>query len=61
MSDFKGFRFGNIHIKDLHLTVISSGDRFNKNLLPDPTDYTVDVPGGNGKYYFGQTHGTRTI
>ena len=59
MSDFKGFRFGNIHIKDLHLTVISSGDRFNKNLLPDPTDYTVDVPGGNGKYYFGQTHGAR--
>lgn len=61
MSDFKGFRFGNIHIKDLHLTVVSSGDRFNKNLLPDPTDYTVDVPGGNGKYYFGQTHGARTI
>ena len=59
MSDFKGFRFGNIHIKDLHLTVVSSGDRFNKNLLPDPTDYSVDVPGGNGKYYFGQTHGTR--
>ena len=59
MSDFKGFRFGNIHIKDLHLTVVSAGDRFNKNLLPDPTDYTVDVPGGNGKYYFGQTHGPR--
>ena len=60
MSDFKGFRFGNIHIKDLHLTVVSSGDRFNKNLLPDPTDYSVDVPGGNGKYYFGQTHSTRS-
>ena len=61
MSDFKGFRFGNIHIKDLHLTVVSSGDRFNKNLLPDPTDYSVDVPGGNGKYYFGQTHNSRTM
>ena len=61
MSDFKGFRFGSIHIKDLHLTVVSSGDRFNKNLLPDPTDYSVDVPGGNGKYYFGQTHSTRSF
>lgn len=61
MSDFKGFRFGNIHIKDLHLTVVSSGDRFNKSLLPEPTDYSVDVPGGNGKYYFGQTHNSRTI
>jgi phage-related protein len=61
MSDFKGFRFGNIHIKDLHLTVVSSGDRFNKSLLPEPTDYSVDVPGGNGKYYFGQTHNSRTM
>lgn len=59
MKDFLGFRFGNIHTKDLHLTVVSSGDRYNKNLLPDNTDYTVEVPGGNGKYYFGQTYRTR--
>jgi phage-related protein len=59
MKDFLGFRFGNIHTEDLHLKVVSSSNRYDRNLLPDPTDYTVDVPGGNGKYYFGQTYGTR--
>lgn len=61
MEDFLGFRFGNIHTKDLHLTVVSSSNRYQKNLLPTPTDYTVDVPGGNGKYYFGQTFQPREI
>lgn len=59
MEDFKGFRYGNIHSKDLHLTVVSSGDRFNKNVLPSQNNYTTDVPGGNGNYYFGQTFGNR--
>lgn len=59
MKDFCGFRFGNIHSEELHLVVVSSSNRYEKNLLPDATDYTTDVPGGNGKYYFGQTHGTR--
>ena len=48
MKDFLGFRFGNIHSKDLHLLVISSSNRYSKNLLPSPTDYTLDIPGGNG-------------
>lgn len=59
MEDFKGFRFGNIHSSDLHLTVVSSSDRFNKNALPSQKNYTTDVPGGNGDYYFGQTFGNR--
>lgn len=59
MNDFTGFRFGNIHSSDLKLVVVSSSNRYNKNLLPDPTDYTVDMSGGDGKYYFGQTYSTR--
>ena len=59
MKDFLGFRFGNIHSKDLHLLVISSSNRYNKNLLPSPTDYILDIPGGDGKYYFGQTYDSR--
>lgn len=59
MSDFLGFRFGNTHTKDLHLTVVSSSNRYSKNLLPGPTDYTDDVPGGNGKWYYGQLFRTR--
>lgn len=59
MEDFTGLRFGNVHTKDLGLVVVSSSDRYNKNLLPDNKDYSVEVPGGDGSYYFGQTHGTR--
>jgi len=53
MKDFEGFRFGDIHSSDLDLVVVSSSNRYDKNLLPPPKDYTIDVPGGDGKYYFG--------
>ena len=59
MKDFTGFRLGNIHTKDLHLVVVTSSDRYEKNLLPNPKDYTVEVPGGDGNYYFGQTFDSR--
>lgn len=59
--DFVGFRFGSIHTRDLQLLVTSSGDRYNKNLLPEPKDYTVEVPGGNGNYYFGSTFQSRVF
>lgn len=59
MKDFRGFKFGNIHTKDLHLEVVSSSSRYTKNLLPEPTDYKMEIPGGNGNYYWGQTFSTR--
>ena len=59
MSDFTSFRFGNIHSEDLHLVVVSSSDRYEKNLLPENKDYSIEVPGGNGSYYFGSTFGNR--
>lgn len=59
MRDFVGFRFGNVHSKDLHLVVVSSSDRYEKNLLPNNKDYTIEVPGGDGSYYFGSTFENR--
>lgn len=59
MRDFIDFRFGNIYTKDLHLLCVSSGDRYEKNLLPDFKDYTKEITGGNGQYYFGSTDSTR--
>ena len=59
MRDFTGFRFGNVHSEDLHLVVVSSSDRYEKNLLPENKDYSTEVPGGNGSYYFGSTFGNR--
>lgn len=59
MRDFTGFRFGNIHSEDLHLLVISTSDRYEKNVLPENQDYSTDIPGGNGSYYFGSTFKNR--
>lgn len=59
--DYTDFRFGNYYTKDLHLVVVSSSDRYTKNLLPEPTDYTEEVPGGDGTYYFGQLYKDREI
>lgn len=58
-KDFCGFRFGSIHSSDLHLVVVSSSSRYEKNLLPDSKDYTEEVPGGDGSYYFGSTFNDR--
>ena len=55
MQDFTGFRFGQIHSEDLHLIVVSSSNRYTKTLLPNLKDYTTEVLGGDGSYYFGQT------
>lgn len=59
MSDFTGFRFNNVHSKDLNLVVVSSSDRYEKNLLPENNDYTLAVDGVQGKYYFGSTYNER--
>ena len=59
LKDFIGFRYGQVHTDDLNLVVVSSSDRYQKNLLPDPKDYVLNVDGVEGQYYFGQTFGTR--
>lgn len=55
MGDFLGFRFGQVHSKDLHLIVVSSSNRYQKTELPTLKDYTKEIAGGDGTYYFGQT------
>ena len=59
--DFRGFRFGKIHTSDLQLEVVSTSDRYEPRILPAPTDTTVDVPGGDGQYYFGSVYKNREI
>lgn len=63
MSGFKGpflgFSFGTkedgetpMHSSDLGIVRISNGGRFTENLLPTIQDKTVQVPGGDGFYFF---------
>ena len=63
MSDFKGnflgFTYNNLHSSTLGIVRTSDGSRFNENLLPTLQDKTVQVPGGDGTYYFGSYYTQR--
>lgn len=51
--DFIGFTYGDKHsIDDFGIYRTSDGDRYNDNLIPQLTDKTADIPGGDGQYYF---------
>ena len=51
--DFIGFTYGGKHsIDDFGIYRTSDGSRYNDNLIPQLTDKTADVPGGDGQYYF---------
>jgi hypothetical protein len=45
-EDFISIRFGIYDLSKLGLTVVSSSNRYNANLLPAPSDTTIDIPGG---------------
>lgn len=61
MEDFVGFSFNGVHSTDLGIKRTSDGSRYNENLLPTFQDRTVQVPGGNGTYYFGSQYTQRQI
>ena len=52
-GDYIGFSYNGVHSSDLGIVRTSDGSRFNENLLPTMQDKTVQVPGGDGTYYFG--------
>ena len=68
-GDYMGFSFGTriddtgaevpMHSSYLGIVRVSEGSRFNENLLPTIQDKTVQVPGGDGTYYFGSYYTQR--
>lgn len=52
-TDFIGFTFNGLHSSQLGIVRVSNGSRFDENLLPTIQDKTVQVPGGDGTYFFG--------
>ena len=52
-GDYMGFTYNGKHSSEFGIVRISDGSRFNENLLPTIQDKTVQVPGGDGTYYFG--------
>ena len=59
MSDYIGFTYNGVHSSTLGIVRVSDGSRFNENLLPTIQDKTVQVPGGDGTYYFGSYYTQR--
>ena len=60
--DFIGFTYNGRHSwRDLGIYRTSDGSRYNNNLTATMTDKTVDVPSGDGQYYFGTTFKNRTF
>ena len=51
-GDFLGFQLGNEHSYGINITRVSTNDRYQDNLLPQFTDAIVQVPGGDGTYYW---------
>ena len=52
-GEFIGFSIDGIQSSELGIIRTSNGSRFDENLLPTFQDKTVQVPGGDGTYYFG--------
>lgn len=58
-GDFMGFTYNGKHSSSLGIVRVNDGSRFNENLLPTIQDKTVQVPGGDGTYYFGSYYTQR--
>lgn len=52
-TDFIGFTFNGRHSSEFNIYSVSEGSRYQDVLVPNPIDYTEQVPGGVGQYYFG--------
>lgn len=52
-TDFIGFTFNGRHSSEFNIYSVSDGSRYQDNLVPNPVDYTEQIPGGVGQYYFG--------
>ena len=51
-GDFIGFQLGDIHSTSLNIMRVSNSNRYSENLTPDINSTKVQVPGGDGTYYW---------
>lgn len=58
-GEYTGFTFGNVHSSELGITRVSNGSRYEAQLGGNFKDYTAEVPGAMGTYYFGSDYGTK--
>jgi hypothetical protein len=54
--EFLDFYFNNKKASDLGIVRVFDGDRYNINLTPDLQNSAIDVPNGDGQYYYGTNY-----
>lgn len=59
IDDYTGFRWNGKHTSQLGLTIVSSSSRYSLNPISSIINNTVDVPGGDGQYFFNSTYGPK--
>jgi predicted phage tail component-like protein len=59
IDDFTGLYWNGKHTSDLKLKVVSASDRYNLNPISTITNNTVDIPGGDGQYFYNSTYGPK--
>lgn len=60
-GDFISFTYNGVHSTDLGIVRVTSSNRYTDQLLPSIQDKTVQVPGGDGTYFFGSYYTQRQI
>ena len=60
-GDFIGFSFNEHRSESLGIVRVSDGSRYNEDLVPTTQDKTVQVPGGDGFYYFGSDYTQKPV
>lgn len=60
-TDFIGFTFNGYNSKNLGIYRVSDGNRYNDNLYGSFQDTTVQIPGGDGLYYFRTNYTSRVF
>ena len=51
--DYVGFTFNGTHSSLLGILSVSNGSRYERDLLPNSQDYTMEIQGGEGSHFFG--------
>lgn len=60
-GSFLGFTFDGVHSSELGIVRTSTSDRYTENLTPEMQDNIVQVPNGDGSYYFGSYYTKQTF
>lgn len=61
LEDFVGFEFNGHHSTEFNLKRVSDGSRYQDSLIPTFSDYTADIPGGEGTFYWGTDFKSKPI